>query len=151
MEGVDDEENANLLQFGPEHAKDDMSCLSNAEVSVVLEKQRINYEEKDINVTPAFSKTMSYVKRFGGLGGSVKMTATSELREALQQFETFHEGESIRLHQFEIMQVANLMQADSEVEEVLALIPSLGARLTEEDLENILAIVRKHQHSRLYS
>lgn len=37
---------------------------------------------------------------------------------ALQQFETFHEGESIRLHQFEIMQVANLMQADSEVEEV---------------------------------
>lgn len=29
----------------------------------------------------AFSKTMSYVKRFGGLGGSVKMTATSELRE----------------------------------------------------------------------
>ncbi|CAB1106466.1 unnamed protein product [Ectocarpus sp. CCAP 1310/34] len=52
MEGVDDEENANLLQFGPEHAKDDMSCLSNAEVSVVLEKQRINYEEKDINVTP---------------------------------------------------------------------------------------------------
>lgn len=37
---------------------------------------------------------------------------------ALQQFEAFHEGESIRLHQFEIMQVANLMQADSEVEEV---------------------------------
>lgn len=51
MEGVDDEENANLLQFGDDH-KDDMSCLSNAEVSMVLEKQRGAYEEKDINVTP---------------------------------------------------------------------------------------------------
>ena len=37
---------------------------------------------------------------------------------ALQQFEAFHEGELIKLHQFEVMQVANLMQADSEVEEV---------------------------------
>ncbi len=52
MEGVDDEENANLLQFGEEHSKDDMSCLSNAEVSMVLERQRGAYEEKDINVTP---------------------------------------------------------------------------------------------------
>lgn len=52
MEGVDDEENANLLQFGPEHAKEQMSCLSNAEVAMILEKQRGNYEEKDINVTP---------------------------------------------------------------------------------------------------
>lgn len=52
MEGVDDEENANLLQFGEEHSKDDMSCLSNAEVSMILEKQRGAYEEKDINVTP---------------------------------------------------------------------------------------------------
>eukprot|EP00904_Undaria_pinnatifida_P010060 jgi/Undpi1/6184/HiC_scaffold_20.g08668.m1 len=149
MEGVDDEENANTLKFGTDF--ENMSCLSNAEVSVVLEKQRANYEEKDINVTPAFAKTMTYVKRFGGLGGNAQVSAVSELREALQQFEAFHEGELIKLHQFEVMQVANLMQADSEVEEVLALIPSLGARLTEEDLENILAIVRKHQHSRLYS
>lgn len=29
----------------------------------------------------AFAKTMSYVKRFGGLGGTVKMTAVHELRE----------------------------------------------------------------------
>lgn len=36
----------------------------------------------------------------------------------LQQFEAFHDGEVIKLHQFEIMQVANLMQADSEVDEV---------------------------------
>lgn len=49
MEGADDEENANTLSFGADF---DMSCLSNAEVSVVLEKQRANYEEKDINVTP---------------------------------------------------------------------------------------------------
>lgn len=51
MEGVDDEENANLLQFGPDH-KEEMSCLSNAEVAIILEKQRVTYEEKDINVTP---------------------------------------------------------------------------------------------------
>lgn len=50
MEGADDEENANTLKFGTDF--DNMSCLSNAEVSVVLEKQRANYEEKDINVTP---------------------------------------------------------------------------------------------------
>ncbi|CAM9322745.1 unnamed protein product [Sphacelaria rigidula] len=94
---------------------------------------------------------MTYVKRFGGLGGNAQVSATTELREALQQFETYHDGEVFKLHQFEVMQLANLMQADSEVEEVLALIPSLGAKLTEEDIENVLAIVRKHQHSRLYS
>ncbi|CAM9255080.1 unnamed protein product, partial [Hapterophycus canaliculatus] len=121
MEGVDDEENANLLQFGPDH-KEEMSCLSNAEVAIILEKQRVTYEEKDINVTPAFSKTMSYVKRFGGQGGNAQVTSTSEMRETLQQFEAFHEGESVRLHQFEIMQVANLMQSDSEVEEVRPLL-----------------------------
>ncbi|CAN0299956.1 unnamed protein product, partial [Pylaiella littoralis] len=150
MEGVDDEENANLLQFGPEHAKEQMSCLSNAEVAMILEKQRGNYEEKDINVTPSFAKTMTYVKRFGS-GGAANNSATHELRETLQEFEVFHDGEAIRLHQFEIMQVANLMQADSEVEEVLALIPSMGARLTEEDIDNVLGIVRKHQQSRIYS
>lgn len=37
---------------------------------------------------------------------------------ALQQFETFHDGDIVKLHQFEVMQIANLMQADSEVEEV---------------------------------
>lgn len=42
----------------------------------------------------------------------------SALDRALQQFEAFHDGEVIKLHQFEVMQVANLMQADSEVEEV---------------------------------
>ena len=39
-------------------------------------------------------------------------------RRALQQFEAFHDGEVIKLHQFEVMQVANLMQTDSEVDEV---------------------------------
>lgn len=39
-------------------------------------------------------------------------------RRALQQFETYHDGEVFKLHQFEVMQLANLMQADSEVEEV---------------------------------
>lgn len=39
-------------------------------------------------------------------------------RRALQQFETYHDGEVLKLHQFEVMQLANLMQADSEVEEV---------------------------------
>lgn len=50
MEGVDDEENANELKFGAEF--ENMSCLSNAEVSVVLMKQKNNYETKDINITP---------------------------------------------------------------------------------------------------
>lgn len=40
------------------------------------------------------------------------------VRRALQQFETYHDGEVLKLHQFEVMQLANLMQADSEVEEV---------------------------------
>lgn len=40
------------------------------------------------------------------------------VNRALQQFETYHDGEVFKLHQFEIMQLANLMQADSEVEEV---------------------------------
>lgn len=50
MQGADDEENANTLKFGDEF--ENVSCLSNAEVSVVLEKQKDVYEQKDINVTP---------------------------------------------------------------------------------------------------
>lgn len=50
MEGADDEENANNLKFGADF--ESVSCLSNAEVSVVLDRQRANYQEKDINVTP---------------------------------------------------------------------------------------------------
>lgn len=48
------------------------------------------------------------------------------LGRALQQFETFHDGEIVKLHQFEVMQIANLMQADSEVEEVSCPLPSDG-------------------------
>ena len=50
MEGPEDEENANNLKFGVDF--ENVSCLSNAEVSVVLDRQRANYQEKDINVTP---------------------------------------------------------------------------------------------------
>lgn len=50
MQGGHEEENANTLTFGLEF--ENMSCLSNAEVSVVLEKQKDTYEQKDINVTP---------------------------------------------------------------------------------------------------
>lgn len=52
MEGADDEENVNLLQFGHMNDQDKMTCLSNSEVAMILEKQRATYEEKDINVTP---------------------------------------------------------------------------------------------------
>ncbi|CAM9431790.1 unnamed protein product [Discosporangium mesarthrocarpum] len=144
------EENANTLQFGAEFEA--VSCLSNAEVAVVLEKQKETYEMKDINVTPAFAKTMAYAKRYGGSGDAKKlMMATTQLREDLTQFEAFHDGEVVKLEQFEMAQLANLMQADSEVEEAIALIPSLSTRFNEEDIENILAIVQKQAQSQFSS
>ncbi|CAM9587465.1 unnamed protein product [Choristocarpus tenellus] len=97
-------------------------------------------------IARAFAKTMTYTKRYGGSGDAkTQMMATTELREALTQFEAFNDGEVVKLQQFEMAQLANLMQADSEAEEAIALIPSLGSRFTEEDIENILAIVQKQQ------
>lgn len=50
MQGLDGEENANTLTFGSEF--ENVSCLSNAEVSIVLDKQKDTYAQKDLNVTP---------------------------------------------------------------------------------------------------
>lgn len=50
MQNLGGEENANTLTFGSEF--ENVSCLSNAEVSIVLEKQKDSYAAKDLNVTP---------------------------------------------------------------------------------------------------
>eukprot|EP00953_Heterococcus_sp_UTEX-ZZ885_P038455 19726-Heterococcus_DN1.PRE.1 len=71
------------------------------------------------------------------------MAATAELRAALEGFEReADDGSTITLHQFELASLANLMQADSEPEEALALIPSLS-KFTEQDIKAILDIVHK--------
>jgi len=119
--------------------------LTNAEVAVVLTSQRDMYESKDLPLNPLFQKTLDYVKRHSNYTDIAVTTAKStELRQSLELFEFDVEGgNKSKLHQFEIAAMVNLMQGDSEVEEALSLVPSL-ARFSEDHLEEILEVVRKH-------
>ncbi|KAG7393666.1 hypothetical protein PHYPSEUDO_004429 [Phytophthora pseudosyringae] len=74
---------AQTLNLGDDLSND--ICLSNAEVAVVLDKQKVNYVEQKKTFTSVFKKTQSYVMRFTGTKDPVANQASVlELREALQ-------------------------------------------------------------------
>ncbi|OQR94079.1 hypothetical protein ACHHYP_01849 [Achlya hypogyna] len=125
------------------------TCLSNAEVAVILEKQKSDYESQEKTLTNVFQKTYSYVQRFSGTKDPVSNQASvTELREALITYEFSREHPDdpsqtveIRLEEFEIACLSNLNP--EEPEEAMALIPSLQKRFTEEDIEEILSIIAR--------
>ncbi|OQR90938.1 hypothetical protein THRCLA_09145 [Thraustotheca clavata] len=125
------------------------TCLSNAEVAVILEKQKSDYESQEKTLTSVFQKTYSYVQRFSGTKDPVSNQASvTELREALITYEFTREAPDdpsktieIRLEEFEIACLSNLNP--EEPEEAMALIPSLQKRFTEDDIEEILSIIAR--------
>ncbi|KAF0695244.1 Aste57867_13936 [Aphanomyces stellatus] len=132
------------------------TCLSNAEVAVILEKQKSDYESSEKPLTAVFQKTYSYVQRFSGTKDPVANQASvTELREALITYEFTRENPDdpqqaieVRLEEFEIACLSNLNP--EEPEEAMALIPSLNKRFAEEDIEEILSIIARTT-ARMYS
>ncbi|KAG7402165.1 RNA polymerase B [Phytophthora boehmeriae] len=132
------------LNLGDEFSDD--ACLSNAEVAVILEKQKANYEEQRKLFTSVFKKTHAYVMRFTGTKDPVANQASiMELREALMEVAFQHEenGQSVehRLEEFEIACLSNLNP--EEVEEAVALIPCLSKHLTDVEIEEVMAIISR--------
>ncbi|DAZ99179.1 TPA: hypothetical protein N0F65_008212 [Lagenidium giganteum] len=136
---VVDTEDAAELNLGDDFRNE--TCLSNAEVAVILEKQKTDYENQEKQLTGVFQKTYSYVQRFSGTKDPVANQASvTELREALMSlaFQREEDGQptDIRLEEFEIACLSNLNP--EEVEEAVALIPSLQKRFAEDEIEEIL-------------
>ncbi|RLN94568.1 hypothetical protein BBJ28_00015947 [Nothophytophthora sp. Chile5] len=170
---VVDTEDAAELNLGDDFRNE--TCLSNAEVAVILEKQKSDYETQEKQLTSVFQKTYSYVQRFSGTKDPVTNQASvTELREyvsdasrcrtaALISYSSHHfalhvlvsralmsllfqreeDGEKVeyRLEEFEIACLSNLNP--EEVEEAVALIPSLHKRFAEDEIEEILGIVSR--------
>ncbi|KAF1777163.1 P-loop containing nucleoside triphosphate hydrolase [Phytophthora cactorum] len=139
---VVDTEDAAELNLGDDFRNE--TCLSNAEVAVILEKQKSDYETQEKQLTNVFQKTYSYVQRFSGTKDPVANQASvTELREALMSlaFQREADGDTVeyRLEEFEIACLSNLNP--EEVEEAVALIPSLHKRFAEDEIEEILGIV----------
>ncbi|KAJ0408118.1 hypothetical protein P43SY_002088 [Pythium insidiosum] len=146
---VVDTEDAAELNLGDDFRHE--TCLSNAEVAVILEKQKSDYETQEKQLTGVFQKTYSYVQRFSGTKDPVANQASvTELREALMSlaFSREEDGQKteVRLEEFEIACLSNLNPEEveeAEVEEAVALIPSLQKRFAEDEIEEILGIVSR--------
>lgn len=137
---VVDTEDAAELNLGDDFRHE--TCLSNAEVAVILEKQKVDYENQEKQLTGVFQKTYSYVQRFSGTKDPVANQASvTELREALMSLIFQRDGGDVRLEEFEIACLSNLNP--EEVEESVALIPSLQKRFAEDEIEEILGIVSR--------
>ena len=60
----------------------DETCLSNAEVAIILEKQKQDYEDQEKPLTSVFQKTFAYVQRFNDSKNRIESQASvTELRE----------------------------------------------------------------------
>jgi DNA-directed RNA polymerase II subunit RPB4 len=143
---IDTEDAAELL-LGEDFTGE--TCLSNAEVAVILEKQKADYENQEKPLTSVFQKTYSYVQRFSGTKDPVANQASvTELREALISYEFNREDPNdpsnpidVRLEEFEIACLSNLNPEDPE--EAMTLIPSLQKRFNDEDIVEILSIIAR--------
>ncbi|KAG6609764.1 RNA polymerase II [Phytophthora cinnamomi] len=137
---VMDSKDAAALNLGDDF-EDDV-CLSNAEVAIILEKQKANYLEQKKTFTSAFKKTESYVLRFTGTSDPVvNQASVIELREALQSIWFEHDEEVHRLEEFEIACLSNLNPEG--VEEAVTLIPSLPKHFTDNEIEEILSLISR--------
>ncbi|RHY86739.1 hypothetical protein DYB37_005120 [Aphanomyces astaci] len=142
-----DTEDAAELNLGEDFQQE--TCLSNAEVAVILEKQKSDYESSEKPLTSVFQKTYSYVQRFSGTKDPVANQASvTELREALITYEFTRESPDdptqaveVRLEEFEIACLSNLNPEESE--EAMALIPSMNKKFSEDDIEEILQIIAR--------
>jgi len=131
---VDADDDAETLNFGPEFPMETCECLSDAEVTTILD----NTMKTTVGERPSLRKTYEYARRsIGNRPVEAVKSETIHIRQALQEL-TFEEGGV--LHVFEIASLTNLMGRDSEPEEAKSLIPSLR-RYDDASMASILEAV----------
>ncbi|ETK71534.1 hypothetical protein L915_21260 [Phytophthora nicotianae] len=111
------------------------TCLSKAEVAIFLDKQKINYVEQKKMFASGSKKCKT---RFTGTKDPVaNQAAVIELRE----YVTFNIliRSRLSMEEFEIASLSNLYL--EEVEEAVALIPSLSQHFTDHEIEEMLGVI----------
>eukprot|EP01119_Soliformovum_irregulare_P020479 TRINITY_DN6635_c0_g1_i1.p1 TRINITY_DN6635_c0_g1~~TRINITY_DN6635_c0_g1_i1.p1 ORF type:complete len:141 (+),score=24.42 TRINITY_DN6635_c0_g1_i1:2-424(+) len=131
--GEQEEENAAELKLGSDFRGPNVDCLWNSEVVLFLETFQKAHEEADadIEMTQVFNKTFTYVKRFS------RFKNKETIHEVRRQMSRRNQ-----LDDFEVSALSNLCPETAE--EAKALIPSLSAKFTEEELDGILNDLRNY-------
>lgn len=139
-------ENVAELQFGSEF--DDIHILSNAQVAVILQVSANSAVNRDEELNEVYRKTQKYVNRFNTMNNPEKehqelVAELDNLQDALTTFrkETDDGNDELELHGSEVASLMNLVATDTQVEEAIALIPSLS-RFPEAAIDEILDLIR---------
>jgi len=138
-------ENAAELSLGPEF--DDIQILSNAQVAVYLQANARSAVNRDEELHEVYRKTLKYVDRFNSMTNPEKenqelIDELDNLQDALTTFrKETDDGEEMVLHISEVAALMNLVATDTQVEEAMALIPSLS-RFPEASIDEILDLIR---------
>ena len=128
-------DDAATLAFGPEFPLDSCECLSDAEVTTILDTHLRSSAAAD---RPFPRKALEYARRnVGARPLEAVKTEAVHVRQALQDLD-FEGTDAGALHVFEVAAITNLMGRDSEPEEARALVPSLR-RYDDDQLGRILA------------
>ncbi|KAI9505319.1 RNA polymerase B [Coemansia spiralis] len=109
------------LELGEEFQ--DAECLLISEVKVLLEAQ-YDGRKDDKEISSVFMKTLEYVQKFSRY---TNRDTIKEVRALLKP---------TNLEPFECAQLGNL--CCSEYEEAKSLIPSIGDKISDEDLDSLL-------------
>lgn len=137
-------EDASELRLGPEFENE--TCLSNAEVLVLLENVKKEYEEKEKILPDIIEETMRYCRRFSQIKEpSQNKAGMEQLRDELEKLEwpaakkSEDEGtgdETVKLTQFEMVCAMNLNLEDAE--EAMTHIPSLLYKIPQDGITDVL-------------
>lgn len=129
------EDDAATLAFGPEFPLEGCECLSDAEVTTILDTHLRSSAAAD---RPFPRKALEYARRnVGARPLEAVKTEAVHVRQALQDVD-FEGTDAGPLHAFEVAAITNLMGRDSEPEEARALVPSLR-RYDDDQLGRVLA------------
>lgn len=133
-------EDASELRLGPEF--DNVPCLSNAEVAIVLQEAKIKFEQDDKAVPEVFEQTLAYVNRFSQIKDPVVNKGVVQELESELEAKTWEKVDAegnvgvVKLAPFELVSLINLKP--EEYDEAVSLIPSLQNKLNEDDVNDVL-------------
>lgn len=138
-------ENASENALGVEF--ENIQILSNGQVAVYLQVNAASAFDRQEEIHEVYRKTQKYVDRFNSMTNPEKeiQEVTDELDNLQDALSTFRketdDGKELTLHVAEIAALMNLVATDTQVEEAVALIPSLS-RFPEAAIDECLDLIR---------
>lgn len=143
--------NATVVENAAENALgkefEDIQILSNGQVAVYLQVNARSAVNRDEEVHEVYRKTQKYVDRFNSMTNPEKenqevVDELDNLQDALSTFrKETDDGKELTLHVAEVAALMNLVATDTQVEEAVALIPSLS-RFPEAAIDEVLDLIR---------